>query len=145
MSNVLNYFDHPENGDKDNVAHFEGTIYIGATEFTAEKLENVLVSNDVTEYSTNSAIAISGIAMIAGGTGLAGMTLAALEPGCYCEIVLDSITTGNVKVTTASGVTYDGTNNTATFDAQNDSLRLGYKSATELKIIENNGVFLSSV
>lgn len=145
MSNVLNYFDHPENGNNDNAVHFEGTIYFGATEFTAEKLENALVSNDVTEYSTNTAVAISGIAMIAGGTGLASMTLAAPEPGCYCEINLESITSGTVVVTTASGVTYDGTNNTATFDAQGDFLRLGYKSATEWKIIENNSVALSLV
>jgi len=144
MSNVKNYVDQP-GLDSDNAAHIEGTVYLGSVQVAANKLANVVISNDITEYSSNSAIDVSGVAMIAGGTGLANMTLAAPEEGCSCEIVLESITSGDVVVTTASGVTFDGTNNTATFDASGDFLRLGYKSATEYKIIENNSVALSSV
>jgi len=144
MSNVLNYNEQP-GLDNDNKYHFGGTVFFGSQEFTAEKLANISVSNDVTEYSANGAVAISGVAMIAGGTGLAGMTLAAPELGCFCEIWLETLTSGTVVLTTASGVTFDSTNNTATFDAAGDYVRLGYKSATEWKIVENNSVALSSV
>lgn len=144
MQQVLNYIEQAKS-DGDNPYHFDGTVYFGDTQVDGQKLGNIAVSNDVTEYSSNGAVAISGIAMIAGGTGLSGMTLAAPEAGCYCEIVLETITSGTVVVTTAAGVTFDGTNHTATFDAQGDFLRLGYKSATEWKIIENNSVALSLV
>jgi hypothetical protein len=50
-----------------------------------------------------------------------------------------------VVLTTAAGVTFDGTNNTATFNAAGDELVLGYKSATEWEVIENTSVTLSAV
>jgi len=82
--------------------------------------------------------------MIEGGTGIADLILPAPGPGVYCEIKLESITSGVVVVTTTAGVTFDGTNNTATFDAAGDVLRLGYKSATEWRIRGNESVVLSS-
>jgi hypothetical protein len=49
-------------------------------------------------------------------------------------------------VTAAAGVTFDGTNNTATFDAADESLHIIASSATRWRIVTNNGaVGLSSV
>lgn len=112
---------------------------------SASKLAQVLASNDVTAVSANGALAISGISLIAGGTGLASLTLAAPQPGCQARIKVASLSSGNVVVTTAAGVTFDGTNNTATFNAAADELVLGYKSATEWTVIENTSVSLSAV
>lgn len=111
----------------------------------AAKLAQVLASNDATAVSANGALPISGISLIAGGTGLAALTLAAPVAGCQARIRLASITSGSVVVTTAAGVTFDGTNNTATFNAAADELVLGYKSATEWAVIENTSVSLSAV
>ena len=112
---------------------------------TGAKFGQVLASNDVYEVSTNGAIATSGITLIAGGTGLASLTLAAPSPGVQARIRIATISSGNVVVTTAAGVTFDGTNNTATFNAAADELVLGYKSATQWIVIENTSVSLSSV
>ena len=109
------------------------------------KLAQVLASNDVIAVSANGALPISGISIVAGGTGLAGLTLAAPQPGCKARIRVATLTSGNVVVTTAAGVTFNGTNNTATFNAVADELVLGYKTATEWTIIENVSVTLSSV
>ena len=109
------------------------------------KFGYVLTHNDVTEVSANGALPISGVSLIAGGTGLASLTLAAPQPGCMARIREVSRTSGNVVVTTAAGVTFDGTNNTATFDAVGDELILGYKSATQWVVIQNTSVALSSV
>lgn len=143
-ANVKNYTDQA-GADEDNAKHFEGTVYFGTTQFASTKLEKFAIQNDVTAYNANGAITISGVAIIAGGTGLAGMTLAAPEVGCRSDIQIGTITSGTVVLTTPSGVTFDGTNNTATFDAVADRLVLVYKSATQWQIIDNVSVVLSSV
>ena len=109
------------------------------------KLGYVAISNDVTDVSANGALPISGISKIAGGTGLASLTLAAPAPGCQARIRLVSISSGSVVITTAAGVTFDGTNNTATLNAAADELVLGYASATAWTVIENTSVTLSAV
>jgi hypothetical protein len=144
MVNVSNYFQQP-NAGRDNRLKVEGTVNFEDTDFSAKKLKNVALSNDAQVFSTNSALNITGFNLIEGGTGLANMTLAAPEEGVYCEIRLSSITSGSVVVTTESGVTFDGSNNTATFDTAGDFIRLAYKSSTEWQIVENNSVTLSSV
>ena len=122
-----------------------GTTKIDGTDITT-KLNNVLKSNDATLYDDGGAIDTSGIALITGGTGIADLTLAAPTVGARCEIRIDSLSSGDVVVTTASGVTFDGTNNTATFDAVAEALVLVYKSATQWQIVENVGsVALSDV
>jgi len=108
------------------------------------KFGNVLVSNDVGIISTATAVPISGISLVTGGTGLA-LTLAAPSPGCRAQVKVATISSGAVVVTTAAGVTFDGSNNTATFNAAADELILGYKSATEWQVILNTSVSLSSV
>jgi hypothetical protein len=88
----------------------------------------------------------NGVSAITGGTGIADMSLAAPSPGDLAIIRINSLTSGSVVVTTAAGVTFDGTNNTATFDAANESLVLAYKSATEWQVVLNiGGVALSAV
>ena len=144
MSNVLNYFDQPVGDNNDNKLNLNGSVAFNGTDFASEKLENVLKSNDVYEISANGAVNITGNNVVIGGTGLT-LTLAAPESGVNCVIIIRSISSGNVVVTTASGVTFDGTNNTATFNAAADKLVLGYKSATQWAIIENNSVVLSNV
>lgn len=109
-------------------------------EITLAKLYKLAATNDVSIYSANGAIATSGIALITGGTGIAGLTLAAPTPGCRCEIRIDSLSSGNVVVTCAAGVTLDATGNTiATFDAAGEALILGYKEANKWQIIQNVG------
>jgi hypothetical protein len=111
----------------------------------AAKLAQVLASNDVTAISANGAVPISGVSLVAGGTGLAGLTLAAPQPGCQVRLRVASLASGNVVTTTAAGVTFDGTNNTAAMNAVGDELVLGYKSATEWHVIENTSTTLSAV
>jgi len=109
------------------------------------KLARVQIQNDATVHAAGAALATSGINLITGGTGIADFTLAAPAPGDRCEIRIDSLSSGDVVVTTAAGVTFDGTNNTATLNAAAEALILVYKSATEWQIVENVGaVALSS-
>ncbi len=118
--------------------------------FTAAQLEGFIKSLATVTALDGSAgqkaIPINGIAQIAGGTGISDMTLAAPAPGSLVVIRLASITSGTVVVTTATGVTFDGSNNTATFGQADDTLVLVYKSATEWSIVLNAGaVALSTV
>lgn len=128
----------------DNQFFLHGTADLNGTVISAVKLANTIAANDVSVYSTNGAIATSGKAAIIGGTGLV-MTLAAPQEGCFVDILLQSITSGAVTVTTPAGVTFDGTNNTATFDAAADRLSIGYKTSTQWQIFDNVSVVLSSV
>lgn len=151
-NNCKNWFEQP-GADLDNKAHMEGTSVYNENEYTAAQIDAVLsgsgngtviLNQVVTRYSTETAIAVSGKAVIAGGTGLA-MTLAAPVQYGVCDINVLSLASGDVVVTCAAGVTFDGTNNTATFNAAADRLVLGYKSATEWEIHLNNSVVLSLV
>lgn len=94
--------------------------------------------------STVKACATQGLNIIAGGTGIADITIGLPSPGARCVIRIGSLSSGSVVVT-CSG-TFDGTNNTATFDAANEALVLVYDSATAWAIEANIGaVALSSV
>lgn len=116
--------------------------------FTAAQLEGFIKSlatiTALDGSAGKKAIPINGIAQIAGGTGIADMTLAAPSPGSLVVIRIASITSGTVVVTTAAGVTFNGTNNTATFNAADDTLILVYKSATEWSIVLNAGAVVFS-
>ena len=88
----------------------------------------------------------NGLTLITGGTGIADMTLAAPGPGHRAVIRIVSITPGTVVVTTPAGVTLDGTNNTATFNAVDDTLILVENDAKNWAIELNAGaVVLSTV
>ena len=155
---VLNGFRQPADstssltGGIDDQFFLNGTAEINSVLYTAAQIDAVLsgsgngtviLNQIVTPYSANGAIAVAGKAAIHGGTGLASMTLAAPVQYGVCDINLVSLTSGTVIVTCAAGVTFDGINNIATFNAINDHLVIGYKSATEWEIHLNNSVVLS--
>lgn len=81
----------------------------------------------------------NGVSAIAGGTGIADMTLAAPLPGDLAIIRIDSLTSGSVVVTCVAGVTVNGTNDKMTFDAVGEAIVLAYKSATEWQVVLNIG------
>ena len=148
--NLKNYAEKPAD-DKDNKYHFTGTVYFADTAYSAAEMKARLdliivfsMNSMVVSYSAPGAIAVAGKASIAGGTGLA-MTLAAPVQYGLCDINVLSLASGNVVVTCAAGVTFDGTNNTATFNAAADRLVIDYKSATQWEIFLNNSVVLSLV
>ena len=96
--------------------------------------------------STNKACITNGLNIVAVGTGLADATLGAPSPGHECTIRVGSLTSGTGVVTTAAGITFDGTNNTATFDAAQEALVLVYEDYNKWAIKLNvGGVALSSV
>lgn len=95
--------------------------------------------------SGQKACNVNGLSIITGGTGIADMTLAAPTDGARAVIRIGSLSSGSVVVKTPAGVTFDGTNNTATFDAANEALVLKYNAATAWAIELNIGaVALSS-
>lgn len=89
---------------------------------------------------------VNGLTIVTGGTGIADLTLAAPTDGARAVIRIGSLSSGDVVVTCAAGVTFDGTNNTATFNAVNEALVLVYNAATAWAIELNVGaVALSAV
>lgn len=95
--------------------------------------------------STNKACILNGLNIVTGGAGLADATLGLPSPGYRCTIRVASVDENKTVVVTCAG-TFDGTNNTATFDAANESLTLVYNTATAWAIESNvGGVALSSV
>lgn len=145
-NNVLNGFKQPTDStsgiNKDNQLYVYGSLDINGNKFTTERLLNVLKSNTITTYNGAGAIDPTGIALIAGGTGFV-LSLVAPTEGVLLDILMISITSGTVTIKLPTGVTFDGTNNTATFNAANDELLLGYKSATQWQIVKNVSVTLS--
>jgi len=82
---------------------------------------------------------VNGLTVVTGGTGIADLTLAAPTDGARAVIRIGSLSSGSVVVTCAAGVTFDGTNNTATFDAVNDALVLIYKAVNTWEVELNVG------
>jgi hypothetical protein len=133
-----------------------GTIVQGLQNTTDPEITELLAdvavlksnNNVVTRDGSDAAqkiVPINGTTLITGGTGIADMTLAAPVANSRVIIRLASISSGSVVVTTATGVTFDGTNNTATFDAADDWIELVYTSATAWSVVRSNSVTLSSV
>jgi len=81
----------------------------------------------------------NGLSVIAGGTGITDMTLAAPSPGDVAIIRIGSRTSGNVVVTGGSNVKLSGTNVKATFDAVDEALVLVYKAANTWEVALNIG------
>jgi hypothetical protein len=121
-------------------------VEVTATAAQLNKLSAAFTVTVLDGSAGKKACVTNGVSAITGGTGIADMTLAAPSPGDLATIRINSLSSGSVVVTTATGVTFDGTNNTATFDAANESLVLAYKSATQWQIVLNiGGVALSAV
>jgi len=104
--------------------------------------------HDVQELTATGAFTLgSGLALLNHATVVIAATLAAPVAGDELYIV-DSSASGTAAhtVTTAAGVTWDGTNNTATLNAPGEALHVIALSATRWFILENIGsVALSSV
>lgn len=88
-----------------------------------------------------------GVVQLNHATVIIAATLAAPQAGADLAIVNNSASgTTAHTVTCAAGVTFDGTNNTATLDAPGEALHIVALSATRWFILENIGsVALSSV
>lgn len=89
--------------------------------------------------SANGAINPTGLVLVSGGTGLDGLTLRAPEPHEQVTIRVDTLTSGDVVLALATGVTFDGTNNTATFDAIGEELVLRALDDVTWEILTNTG------
>jgi hypothetical protein len=131
-------------GAEKAVFNEDGALFNEGVKVTASAaLLNASVANlavtDVDGSEGNKAVAVNGLTMIAGGTGIADLTLAAPTPGAVATVKLDSLASGSVVVTCATGVTLDGTNDIATFDAAGETLVLYYKAADEWAIAQNVG------
>lgn len=104
--------------------------------------------NVVQALTASGAISIrSGLVTLAHATVIIAATKAAPTAGDEL-IIVNTSASGTVAhtVTLSGGATWDGTNNTATFDAPEEALHVVAVSATRFKILENIGsVALSNV
>jgi hypothetical protein len=89
--------------------------------------------------SAAKACSVNGLNVVAGATGLADATLGAPTVGARCVIRIGSLSSGDVVVTCATGVTLNGTNKIATFNAAEEALVLVYKAANTWEIESNIG------
>ena len=95
--------------------------------------------SNATEYTASGAINSqdSFVQLNSSGAALA-MTMPAPVEGRHLIITHSDISTSSHAVTLAAG-TFDGTNDVATFDAENETLVLFGLSATRYVIVENLG------
>ena len=139
-----------ENGVERSVFDSDGSLYQGGTKVTATAAaldaataalanRGVLATSGVTK-----ACLVNGLTVIAGGTGIADLTIAAPTIGARAVIRIASIASGTVVVTTTTGVTLNGTNKIATFNAAEDALVLVYKAANTWEVELNAGAVVLS-
>lgn len=122
-------------------------LYIDETAMTSTATQlnamgKLIAQNTVTALDGTTgkkACVTNGVSAITGGTGIADMTLAAPTYGDKATIRINTLSSGSVVVTCASGVTLDGTNKIATFDAANETLVLAYKAANTWQVVMNIG------
>lgn len=137
-------------GSETQVADKDGYLYQLGTKVTLSatainKVAGWFTATALDGTTGKKACATNGVSAIAGGTGIADMTLAAPSQGDLAIIRIDSLTSGSVVVTCAEGVTVDGTNDIMTFDAAGEAIVLAYKDADEWQIVLNiGGVALSA-
>ena len=117
-----------------------GALKLAGTVKTAilEKLTGLTVAA-LDGGAGKKACLTNGLSVIAGGNGIADMTLAAPSPGDVAIIRIGSLSTGNVVVTGGSNVKLSGTNVKATFDAVDEALVLIYKAANTWEVALNIG------
>lgn len=151
--NVLNYIEQGGarnviGGSLDVVAGGEINIESGG----AFKLAGTDITNKLTELAVTGFPVVAldgsagkktcltnGLSVIAGGTGIADMTIGAPAPGDVAIIRIGSLTNGNVVVTTAENVKLSGNNIKATFDAPEEALVLVYKAQNTWEVALNIG------
>ena len=117
-----------------------GALKLAGTDKTAilEKLTGLTVAA-LDGTSGKKACLTNGLSVIAGGTGIADMTLAAPSPGDVAIIRIDTLASGSVVVTGGANVKLSGTNIKATFDAAGEALVLIYKAANTWEVALNIG------
>ena len=81
----------------------------------------------------------NGLTVIAGGEGIADMTIGAPAPGDVAIIRIGTLTSGNVVVTAGTNVKLSGNNVKATFDAAEEALFLVYKAVNTWEVALNIG------
>lgn len=117
-----------------------GAFKLAGTDVTAilGKLTGLTVA--ALDGSTGkTACLTNGLSVITGGTGIAGMTLAAPSPGDVAIIRIDSLSNGSVVVTGGASVKLSGNNIKATFDAAGEALVLVYKATNTWEVALNIG------
>lgn len=125
----------------------DGNLYQAGTKITAAAgalngVDAMYANEGVSTLNGGTgqkACRVNGLSVITGGTGIADMTLAAPTVGARAVIRIGSLSSGSVVVTCAAGVTLNGTNNVATFDAANEALVLIYKAANTWEVELNVG------
>jgi hypothetical protein len=141
--------------DKDEINRLDGAtagtaVASKAVVLDADKhLAGAVIDAPTTAYAESGAIALTaGFAAMDTTAGPLAMTLA--NPGKAGIMLAIQLTTkpgaNSAVVTTATAAGFDGTNNTATFDAAGETLVLYSISATRWTILSNVGsVGLSAV
>lgn len=125
----------------------DGNLYQLGTKLTPTAAELNGVTADYANRAVTTidgstgkkACAVNGLTLVTGGTGIADLTLAAPTIGARAVIRINTLASGSVVVTCATGVTLNGTNKIATFDAANEALVLVYKAANTWEIELNIG------
>jgi hypothetical protein len=139
-----------DDGTTRTVFDEQGYLYQRNTKLTASGADlnatSAVVLNQAIKAvsSASKACAVNGLNIVAVGTGLADATLAAPTVGARCVIRIGSLSSGTCVVTCASGVTLNGTQTIATFDAVNDTLTLIYKAANTWEVESNIGAVVLS-
>lgn len=118
---------------------FLNSVEVTATATELNKINSHYAVTALDGSTGKKACLTDGVSAIAGGTGIADMTLAAPSVGDLATIRIDSISSGSVVVTCAEGVTLNGTNDVATFDAAGETLVLAYKAANTWQVVMNIG------
>ncbi len=143
--NVLNYIEQGGarsviGGSLDVVAG--GALKLAGTDITAKLAELAVTGFPVVALDGSAGkktCLTNGLSVIAGGTGIADMTIGAPVPGDVAIIRIGSLTSGNVVVTAATNVKLSGNNVKATFDAAEEALVLVYKAANTWEVALNIG------
>ena len=144
-----------------DTVNFSGRVFKGpkvtATQVNAiqdeiianRALVNTRIANEgvstINGGTGQKACRVNGLTVVTGGTGIADLTLAAPTEAARATIRIGTLSSGDVVVTCATGVTLNGTNNVATFNAVDESLTLIYKAANTWEVETNvGGVALST-
>ena len=148
ISSILSQFKaRDSSGVERAIYDTDGYLYQIGTKITS----NANVLNGIAQEYANRGVStltgatgqkacrVNGLSVITGGTGIADMTLAAPTEGARAVIRIGSLSSGSVIVTAAAGVTLNGTNTIATFDAINEALVLKYKAANTWEVELNIG------